>query len=193
RIAIIDADKQGFLRSESALIQIIGRAARNSSGKVIMYTEKIKESRHPELVSGSGKGKNPFNDSVSSTEGQTQEIYALGNLARLDNGRLINEDGLAISDSMRKAIDLTYYRRKIQKDYNDKNGITPTTIFSTIKDMGLKTKNVDYSQLDKQTLDIKLKRLELEMDIASANLEFEKAAELRDMIIEIKRGGKKKR
>jgi excinuclease ABC subunit B len=73
------------------------------------------------------------------------------------------------------------------------HGITPTTIFSTIKDMWLKTKNVDYSSLDKQTLDIKLKRLELEMDIASANLEFEKAAELRDMIIEIKRWGKKKR
>ena len=177
RIAIIDADKQWFLRSESALIQIIGRAARNSSGKVIMYTEKIREDKRLRE-----KEKN-----------KKTEIYALWNLARLDNGRLINEDWLAISDSMRKAIDLTYYRRKIQKDYNDKNGITPTTIFSTIKDMGLKTKNVDYSQLDKQTLDIKLKRLELEMDIASANLEFEKAAELRDMIIEIKRWGKKKR
>lgn len=192
RIAIIDADKQWFLRSESALIQIIGRAARNSSGKVIMYTEKIKESRHPELVSGSWKGKKPFNDSVSSTEWQHQEIYALWNLNRLDNGRLINEDWLVISDSMRKAIDLTYYRRKIQKDYNDKHGITPTTIFSTIKDMWLKTKNVDYANLDKQTLAKELKRLELEMDIASANLDFEKAAEIRDVIIEMRRGKRKK-
>ncbi|MFA5916895.1 MAG: excinuclease ABC subunit UvrB [Candidatus Gracilibacteria bacterium] len=207
RIAIIDADKQGFLRSESALVQIIGRAARNSSGKVVMYTERLKEKMskselncHPELVSGSGKSKNPFNDSGSGPEGQSLTtdkgqspiIFALGILTRHDKGKLINQDGLVVSESMRKAIDLTYYRRKVQNDYNIKNNITPTTIFSTIKDMGLKTKNMDYAILDKQTLEKQLKRLELEMDIASANLEFEKAAEIRDVIIELRRGKKKK-
>lgn len=176
RIAIIDADKQWFLRSESALIQIIWRAARNSNGKVIMYSERVKENKRLS----------------EKEESKKTEIFALWNLSRLDNGRLINEDWLVISDSMRKAIDLTYYRRKIQNEYNEKNNITPTTIFSTIKDMGLKTKKVDYAILDKQTLEKELKRLELEMDIASANLDFEKAAEIRDTIIELRRGKKKR-
>lgn len=176
RIAIIDADKQWFLRSESALIQIIWRAARNSNGKVIMYTEKVREDKRLK----------------EKEESKKIEIYALGDLTRLDNGRLINQDWLVISDSMKKAIDLTYYRRKIQKEYNDKNGITPTTIFSTIKDMWIKTKKVDYAILDKQSLEKELKRLELEMDIASANLDFEKAAEIRDVIIEMRRGKKKR-
>ena len=131
-------------------------------------------------------------DSGSSPEWQKSEIYALWNLTRLDNGRLINDDWLVISDSMRKAIDLTYYRRKIQNEYNEKHGVTPTTIFSTIKDMWINTKKADYANLDKQTLAKELKRLELEMDIASANLEFEKAAEIRDVIIEMRRGKKKR-
>lgn len=58
--------------------------------------------------------------------------------------------------------------------------------------MGIKTKKVDYSIIDKQTLEKELKKLELEMDIASANLEFEKAADIRDVIIEMRRGKKKK-
>ncbi len=198
RIAIIDADKQWFLRSESALVQIIWRAARNSTGKVIMYTERVKEKKMKESVIASeseaiqGTWNSIENGLLRASQWQPQEIYALWNLTRLDNGRLINDDWLVVSDSMRKAIDLTYYRRKIQKEYNDKNNITPTTIFSTIKDMWLKTKNTDYANLDKQTLAKELKRLELEMDIASANLEFEKAAEIRDVIIEMRRGKKKK-
>ena len=196
RIAIIDADKQWFLRSESALVQIIWRAARNSTGKVVMYTERLKEThRHPELVSGSiiqwNNTKQGIKDSANLCS-ELQTIFALWTLTRHDKWKLINQDWLVVSESMRKAIDLTYYRRKVQNDYNIKNGITPTTIFSTIKDMWLKTKNVDYAILDKQTLEKQLKRLELEMDIASANLEFEKAAEIRDVIIEIRRGKRKK-
>ncbi len=171
RIAIIDADKQWFLRSESALVQIIWRAARNSTGKVVMYTERLKN---------------------LETNQEWQIPFALWTLTRLDKWKMINQDWLVVSESMKKAIDLTYYRRKVQNDYNIKNGITPTTIFSTIKDMGLKTKKVDYAILDKQWIEKQLKRLELEMDIASANLEFEKAAEIRDMIIEIRRGKKKR-
>ena len=222
KIAILDADKQWFLRSVSSLIQIIWRAARNSNGKVIMYTEKIKKFQinkltnlgnnnadcHPELVSGSLKSCDKFIDSGISPEWQISPLdkggddrkggvggflqYALWTLSRLDNGRLIDENWLVISESMRKAIDLTYYRRKIQSEYNKKNWITPTTIFSSIKDMWIKTKKVDYAILDKQSIGKELKRLELEMDIASANLDFEKAAELRDMIIEIRRWKKKR-
>ncbi len=235
RIAIIDADKQWFLRSESALVQIIWRAARNSTGKVVMYTERVKEKKEKwevvipapsSVILGQdpgisskvkltneindpnvSKSTNPKDDTISFgelidsgsgpewqplTTDNWQIPFALWTLTRLDNGKLINQDSLIVSESMRKAIDLTYYRRKVQNDYNLKNGITPTTIFSTIKDMWLKTKKVDYSILDKQTLEKQLKRLELEMDIASANLDFEKAAELRDTIIEIRRGKRKK-
>nr|MDD3719756.1 excinuclease ABC subunit UvrB [Candidatus Gracilibacteria bacterium] len=169
RIAILDADKQGFLRSKSSLIQIIGRAARNSNGKVIMYTEKF-------------KGKLEENKS---------QMYALGNLYRLDKGKMVNDDGFVVSEAMKTAIDLTYYRRKVQTNYNEKHNITPTTILSSIKDIGINTKKKEYAFLDKQSIEKELKRLELEMDIASANLDFEKAADLRDMIIELRRGKKK--
>jgi len=203
RIAIIDADKQWFLRSESALVQIIWRAARNSTGRVVMYTERFKEkmsswANAKDHLSNVITQKQSLRDSSLHSEWQSlitdnwQIIFALWTLTRHDKWKLINQDSLVVSESMKKAIDLTYYRRKVQNDYNLKNGITPTTIFSTIKDMGLKTKNVDYAILDKQTLEKQLKRLELEMDIASANLDFEKAAELRDVIIELRRGKKKK-
>jgi excinuclease ABC subunit B len=132
-IGIVDAHKQGFLRSTQSLIQIVGRAARNSNGHVIFY----------------------------SYEGQ-------------------------ISRSMQETIDITARRRKIQIAYNEKHGITPTTIISSIKDLGFKEKKEVPSSIpkgiDKETY---IRRLELEMDIAAANMDFEKAAELRDIILEL--------
>lgn len=137
-VAIIDADKEGFLRSASALIQTIGRAARHLDGKVIMYADHE-------------------------------------------------------TDSMKKAIGETNRRRKIQEDYNTKHGITPESIAKEISE-GLRA---IIPEKDKgPTLNLKkipvdeyphlLKELTGQMELASANLEFEKAAELRDSINEIK-------
>lgn len=132
-IGIVDAHKQGFLRSTQSLIQIVGRAARNSNGHVIFY----------------------------SYEGQ-------------------------ISRSMQETMDITARRRKIQIDYNEKHGITPTTIISSIKDLGFKEKKEVISAIPKGVdREAYIRRLELEMDIAAANLDFEKAAELRDIILEL--------
>lgn len=174
RICILDADKQGFLRSEPSLIQIIGRAARNSSGLVTMYTEKIK--------------REPREDSEKSTiELGDFEKYEI---TRVDKGKWVMENGQVVSESMKKAIHLTYYRRRIQHEYNEKNNITPTTVISSIKEVTVKAKKKDYATLDIKSAEKELKRLELEMDIAASNLDFEKAAELRDQIIELRRGRK---
>ena len=168
KIAILDADKQWFLRSASALIQIIGRAARNEHGKVYMYSEYRKLG-------------------TESLELEEDNIY-LWKLYRQDKWKLINEEWLVISEAMRKAIDLTYYRRWLQDAYNKKHNVTPTTIFSQIKDMWLNNNKKEYALLDKQGIKKEISKLELEMDIAAANTEYEKAAELRDRIIELKRG-----
>jgi excinuclease ABC subunit B len=138
-VAILDADKEGFLRSASALIQIIGRAARHLDGKVLMY-------------------------------------------------------GDTITKSMHQAIEETDRRREIQQAYNIEHNITPTSVAKEI-DEGLRAiipKKAD----DKPKLDLKkipkdeyaslIKDLSAQMDLASANLEFEKAAELRDLIAEIR-------
>jgi excinuclease ABC subunit B len=147
-IAIIDAEKIGFLRSTRALLQIIGRAARNSHGRVVMYA-----SRDPET----GKPK--------------------------------------ISPAMRDAISETYRRREIQQAYNAEHGITPTTIVSKIKSLELPSKKKDYETpaLTGKSKDKLLKRLELEMDVAAANLEFERAAELRDEILALNREDEEKK
>ena len=168
KIAIIDADKQGFLRSTSALIQIIWRAARNVNWKVYMYVSEIKN-KDLEL-----EEKNKY----------------LWNLYRLDKWKLVNEDWLVISEAMKKAINLTFYRRELQQEYNKKHNITPKTIFSSIKDIWVQSasKKRDYSDLDKKSVIKEIKKLELEMDIAAANLDFEKAAELRDKILYLKKG-----
>lgn len=137
-VAIIDADKEGFLRSASALIQTIGRAARHLDGKVIMYADHE-------------------------------------------------------TDSMKKAIGETNRRREIQEAYNTEHGITPESIAKEISE-GLRA---IIPEKDKgPTLNLKkipvdeyphlLKELTGQMELASANLEFEKAAELRDSINEIK-------
>lgn len=136
-IAILDADKEGFLRSTRSLIQVIGRAARNKNGQVIMYADNITE-------------------------------------------------------SMKEAIDETDRRRKIQKRYNDDNGIIPETIIKEIRApiknfddeidvIDYKSKHTTRSELQKE-----IKRLESEMKAAAKAFEFEKAAELRDIIFELK-------
>ena len=138
-VAIIDADKEGFLRSTSALIQTVGRAARHEQGSVIMYADTI-------------------------------------------------------TDSMKRAIDETNRRRGIQQKYNEEHGITPTSVAKEI-DEGLRA-IIPKKEDDKPKLDLRkipkdeygglIKGLSAQMDLASANLEFEKAAELRDLIAEIK-------
>ena len=137
-VAIIDADKEGFLRSASALIQIIGRAARHVEGKVLMYADNI-------------------------------------------------------TKSMQQAIEETDRRRSIQTAYNTEHGITPTSVAKAI-DEGLRA-IIPKKEDDKPKIDLKripkdeykslVKELSAQMDLASANLEFEKAAELRDLIAEI--------
>ena len=137
-VAILDADKEGFLRSESALIQTIGRAARHVEGRVIMYADYITE-------------------------------------------------------SMEKAISETNRRREIQKEYNTKHNITPTSVQKEIS-AGLraiipekvKETKLDLKRVPKDELPNLIKSLSSEMQLAAANLDFEKAALLRDEIAKIK-------
>lgn len=142
-VAILDADKEGFLRSERSLIQTIGRAARNSEGHVIMYADKI-------------------------------------------------------TDSMRVALDETERRRKIQIEYNEKHGITPTTIKKEIRDLISaeveikddktyeKTGTVKLTKKEREDLKAKLER---DMKKAAKNLDFETATELRDALFELEAEG----
>ncbi|MFR7639333.1 MAG: excinuclease ABC subunit UvrB [Allobaculum sp.] len=138
-IAILDADKEGFLRSKRSLVQIIGRAARNAEGKVILY-------------------------------------------------------GDSITESMRYAIDETARRRSIQMAYNEEHGIVPKTIIKPIREVvhSKETKEMTARYLRrKQKLSKKdtakyIQELEAEMRQAASDLEFERAAELRDMILELK-------
>lgn len=143
-VTILDADKEGFLRSERALIQTIGRAARNSNGHVIMYADRM-------------------------------------------------------TDSMAKAISETERRRDIQRDYNTKHGITPTTIKKNIHEIIRATdvaeeretyieKITQGKKLTKTEKESILKVLEKEMKDAAKDLQFELAAELRDAILELKAG-----
>lgn len=139
-VAILDADKEGFLRSERSLIQTIGRAARNSDGRVLMYGDHITE-------------------------------------------------------SMDRAMKETERRRSIQIAYNEKHGITPQTIRKKVRDVIEATKvaesKSDYladakGKLSKRDRESMIKRLEAEMKEAAKNLQFERAAELRDAILELK-------
>ena len=140
-VAILDADKEGFLRSEVSLIQTIGRAARNEHGHVVMYADTM-------------------------------------------------------TDSMKNAIDETNRRRKIQSEYNEKNGITPKTIVKKVRELISISKKVDkdYYGIKKEPESMSIQELEAaadklmkEMQKAAAELEFEKAAELRDKMMEIRR------
>ena len=136
-IAILDADKEGFLRSTRSLIQIIGRAARNANGQVVMYAD-------------------------------------------------------AYSDSMNEAIAETMRRRKIQEEYNLENGIVPTTIIKEIRpplsnseDETKKLINSD-GKTSRKEMEIRIKDLEKQMYAAAKVFDFERAAELRDILFEAK-------
>lgn len=140
-VAILDADKEGFLRSETSLIQTIGRAARNVDGRVIMYAD-------------------------------------------------------VVTDSMRNAINETNRRRNIQMEYNKKHGITPKTIVKGIRDVIEATKVAEDKKpyvtkkadiIDRTMIENTINTLEDEMKKAAQNLEFEKAAKLRDRIFELKK------
>lgn len=129
-ITILDADKEGFLRSETSLIQTIGRAARNSEGHVIMY-------------------------------------------------------GDTITGSMQRAIDETERRRKIQEDFNEKHGITPTTIKKNIGEIIQITKKSEEEEIEefnREDITTILINMESEMYKAAEELDFERAARLRDQI-----------
>lgn len=140
-VAILDADKEGFLRSERSLIQTIGRAARNANGMVIMYADRI-------------------------------------------------------TGSMEIAIKETKRRRKIQEEYNKKHGITPKTIQKEIHDVIRATQVADdqeenkgtvkYEKLSKKEREKLIQKLEVEMKEAAKALDFERAAELRDLVLELK-------
>jgi excinuclease ABC subunit B len=153
-VAILDADKEGFLRSERSLIQTGGRAARNVNGKVIMYADNV-------------------------------------------------------TGSMRRMIDETNRRRELQRRYNEEHNITPTTVYKTVEEILGSTRVADakaekygreapeqiseskwqnLSPLEREEV---LERLEQEMLQASKQLEFERAAELRDEIERLQTGKKK--
>jgi excinuclease ABC subunit B len=138
-VGILDADKEGFLRSGTSLIQTIGRAARNSESKVIMYADRI-------------------------------------------------------TDSMKRALDETDRRRKIQIEYNTSRGLVPTTIVKPVFDIIEATKiaedTIEYVN-DYISLEEIIKALDKEMKEAAKNLDFEKAAALRDKIIKLKGTSKK--
>lgn len=140
-VAILDADKEGFLRSETSLIQTIGRAARNADGHVVMYADKI-------------------------------------------------------TDSMKNALSETNRRRKIQQEYNELHGITPTTIQKKVRDLisiskkaekDLKEIEKDLESMSRRELEELVKKLTKQMHTAAAELNFELAAELRDKMMEIKK------
>jgi excinuclease ABC subunit B len=147
-VAILDADKEGFLRSEGSLIQTIGRAARHVDGQVIMYAD-------------------------------------------------------VMTRSMKAAIDETYRRRAVQMAYNEEHGIVPRGIVKEIKDITERVKAVAeehagysaggngkpgvISEIPRDELVRMIKELESQMKTAARDLEFEKAALLRDQIVELRR------
>ena len=136
-VCILDADKEGFLRSEGALIQTVGRVARNANGRVIMFADTI-------------------------------------------------------TDSMRRAIDETARRRKLQMEYNEKHGITPKTIIKEIKNTLDIGKKVTEKTLLKGDIPHEIDRLTSMMKIASSQLDFERAIELRNKIALLKKRLNKK-
>ncbi len=132
-VAILDADKEGFLRSETSLVQTIGRAARNSEGRVIMYAD-------------------------------------------------------AVTGSMRRAIDETNRRRKIQSEYNAAHGIVPKTIIKEVKNsIGITGKKKSDDNIKLVDIPAEIEKLKALMKVASAQLDFERAIEIRDTISELRK------
>ena len=137
-VCILDADKEGFLRSEGALIQTIGRAARNANGRVVMFADTI-------------------------------------------------------TKSMQKAIDETNRRRALQEEFNKKHNIVPKTIIKEIKNTLDISKKVDHNEIAKKDIPKEIDRLTSMMKIASSQLDFERAIELRNKIAELKKRLDKRR
>ena len=142
-VAILDADKEGFLRSETSLIQTIGRAARNAEGRVVMYADTM-------------------------------------------------------TRSMNQAISETSRRRQIQQAYNEEHGIVPQTIKKKVRELIVATKGVkeeknslldqkDPESMSREELEKLMKKVEKDMKKAATELQFEKAAELRDTLISLKK------
>ena len=132
-VAILDADKEGFLRSETSLVQTIGRAARNAEGRVIMYADTV-------------------------------------------------------TGSMKRAIDETERRRKIQDEYNRAHGITPKTIIKEVKStIGITGKKKTGDEVKAADIPAEIEKLKALMAVASAQLDFERAIEIRDTINELKK------
>ena len=140
-VAILDADKEGFLRSATSLIQTIGRAARNAEGHVIMYADTV-------------------------------------------------------TDSMKVALEETERRRKIQMQYNEENGITPTTIKKAVRDLISISKVIakeemqfekDPESMDRKELEKLIGQVQKQMQKAAADLDFENAAMLRDKMLDLKK------
>ena len=131
-VAILDADKEGFLRSEGALIQTVGRVARNENGRAIMYADEI-------------------------------------------------------TDSMRRAIDETARRREKQMAYNKAHGIVPKTIKKQVKNTLEITKKVGEGEIAKKDIPAEIERLTSMMKLASNALDFERAIELRNKILNLKK------
>ena len=129
-VAILDADKEGFLRSETSLVQTIGRAARNAQGTVIMYADQV-------------------------------------------------------TDSMGRAISETNRRRKIQMDYNKEHGIVPKTIIKGVRDVIEATTAIEEEPevFTEDETAVLIEQLKEEMRAAAAELDFERAAALRDRIM----------
>jgi len=179
RIAILDADKQWFLRSVSSLIQIIWRAARNEKWTVYMYSEEFFVKSFDDL-------ELHLKDRIlQKSDYLLLENWNKEDLFLLDKWKYLLKNWIVISNSMRKAINLTNYRRKSQNEYNILNNIIPKTVFSEIKDLWFYSKK--DIKIDEKNLEKELKRLEFEMQLASSNMEFELARDIRDKIIEIKR------
>lgn len=131
-VAILDADKEGFLRSETSLIQTIGRAARNSEGRVIMYADTV-------------------------------------------------------TDSMKRAIGETERRRKIQSEYNSAHGIIPKTIIKEVKStLNITKKQSNTDEISAKDIPAEIEKLKALMKVASAQLDFEKAIEIRDTIAKLR-------
>ena len=130
-VAILDADKEGFLRSDTALIQTIGRAARNSEGRVIMYADLI-------------------------------------------------------TDSMKRAIGETNRRRGVQDEYNKAHGIIPKTIIKEVKSTLNITKKKTEDDIKMQDIPDEIEKLKALMKVASGQLDFERAIEIREKIAELK-------
>lgn len=191
KIAILDSDKQWFLRSSSALIQIIGRAARNAKWKVYMYSEELKNIQLKKIDGVEMLHNTKTWENYHMDEYLLDENGARVPLFRFDKWKFVTSEWIFVSNAMKTSINLTNYRRKLQREYNEKHGITPTTVFSEIKDIGIKTNKKDYSLISEKDLEKELKKLEFEMWVASANMEYELAAELRDQLIELRRWLKK--